>query len=249
MELYNKKIRFVKLFRQGISVVKLRDEYKFAQAYEWKSKYNIYPIGDEEHLIHSVKLDDDGNFPPVEDCHIVSNREVCFDHINDIHRGGLVHLKAAQLHKQVKDGYGKSIPRWTLMLFVKTCPDCIKQKDDRKKPKAGHQPIITRGLGARLQVDLIDMQSMPDGKFRFICNSVDHGIKFAMLDAIETKECKATAYQLFTNFCLLGPPAIVQVDNGREFNGVAMDGKARKVHLTDEVRMLLVIFEIFFSYY
>ena len=50
---------------------------------------------------------------------------------------------------------------------------------------AGHQPIITLGFGSRGQLDLIDMQSMPDGAFKWIMNYTDHGIKLTKLKNAE----------------------------------------------------------------
>ena len=79
------------------------------------------------------------------------------------------------------------------------------------------------------------MQSMPDGEYKFICNYTDHGIKVCHLEALCTKQCRAVAYLLFQLFCFIGPPAILQADNGREFNGVACNGNAKKVEITDEV--------------
>ena len=109
-------------------------------------------------------------------------------------------------------------------------------------PKAGHQPIITRGFGARGQIDLIDMQSMPDGPFRFIVNYTDHGVKSTFLSALASKECRTIELWFFQMFCIIGPPAILQTDNGREFNGMALDNNAKKVHISEEVCVYLCVY-------
>ncbi len=53
--------------------------------------------------------------------------------------------------------------------------------------KAGHQPIITQGFGAWGQIDLIDMQSMPDGPFKFIANYTNYSLKITFLMELKTK--------------------------------------------------------------
>ena len=91
----------------------------------------------------------------------------------------------------------------------------------KTKPTAGHQPILTRGLGARGQVDLIDFQAYPDGVFKHLLVYVDHGIKMCWLTPIVDKRASTVAFALFQIFCFMGPPAILQTDNGREFSGAA----------------------------
>jgi len=43
-------------------------------------------------------------------------------------------------------------------LFTSTCPICI-QRETRLRPTPGIKPIVTRGLGTRGQVDLIDLRT------------------------------------------------------------------------------------------
>ena len=72
------------------------------------------------------------------------------------------HPKSKTLYKRVLAKYGKSVPRWICEMFPKFCPVYIWAKV-RKKTKAGHQPLLTRGMGVLGQIDLIDYQSMSDG--------------------------------------------------------------------------------------
>ena len=72
-------------------------------------------------------------------------------------------------------------------------------------------------LGQRGQVDLIDFQSMPDGNFKFFLNYIDHGIKFLISIPIVAKRASCIAQVLLTIFTLIGPPKILQSDNGGEF--------------------------------
>jgi len=70
-----------------------------------------------------------------------------------------------------------NIGRVCTKLFTRTCPICI-QREMRLRYTPGIIPIVTRGLGTRGQVDLIDFQLMPSGDFRFLLNYLDHGVKF-----------------------------------------------------------------------
>ena len=130
------------------------------------------------------------------------------------------HTKGRTLIARVKEKFGKSIPQWVQNIFTDTCPRCI-EKMECKKTTAGHQPILTRGFGSRGQVDLIDFQSMPDGEFNFLINYQDHGVKLLLSKAIVRKRASCVAWALIDFFTLIGPPAILQADNGREFNGSA----------------------------
>eukprot|EP00970_Alexandrium_tamarense_P019081 scaffold13594_cov198-Alexandrium_tamarense.AAC.16 len=136
-------------------------------------------------------------------------------------------------NKACADRYGKSSPAWVTDLLCKTCLVCIS-KNKRKKQKAGHTPLLTRGVQARGQIDLIDMQSTPDGEFRFILSYRCHGTKFCWLEPLQSKEKKSVAWALFCIFTVLGPPAILQADNGREFNGAACGRKAKQVDIDDK---------------
>jgi hypothetical protein len=67
-------------------------------------------------------------------------------------------------------------------------------------------------------------------------NYTDYGIKLTHLFSLCSKEFRGVAWHLVNHFCFIDPPAILQSDNGREFNGIALDGKARKEQISDKVR-------------
>ncbi|XP_063591875.1 KRAB-A domain-containing protein 2-like [Penaeus indicus] len=67
-------------------------------------------------------------------------------------------------------------------------------------------------------VDLIDIQSQPDGKHRYILNYQDHLTKMVCLRALQTKTAEEVALHLVDIFCDKGAPHILQSDNGREFS-------------------------------
>ncbi|XP_025192476.1 KRAB-A domain-containing protein 2-like [Melanaphis sacchari] len=69
----------------------------------------------------------------------------------------------------------------------------------------------------RGQVDLVDFQSVPDGKFKWILNYQDHSTKFLSLRSLESKRASEVANNLLSIFLTFGAPKILQNDNGREF--------------------------------
>ena len=77
------------------------------------------------------------------------------------------------------------------------------------------KPIISNTMNSRCQVDLVDLQTQPDGEFKFILNYQDHLTKFLVLRPLKTK--RAAEVSCHGYFCLLGSPHIRQSDNGREF--------------------------------
>ena len=156
----------------------------------------------------------------------------------DIRRAhGQDHTKGRTLYGRVCDSI-KNIARDYCKLYTDLCPICI-QRQTRSRPVAGLKPIVTYGFGTRGQVDLIDFQSMPDGSFRFLMNYMDHGVKFLFSIPIVQKTGSSIAVALLQIFTVIGPPMILQSDNGSEFHGAAMNDRQRRVYgklvrLTDD---------------
>ena len=100
----------------------------------------------------------------LDSCLSVAHYSNVFNVAREIHEleVGNDHPENKTLYKRVFAKYVKSIPSWICEMFPKFCPVCIRAKV-RRKPKAGHQPLLTRGMGVHAQIDLIDYQSMPDG--------------------------------------------------------------------------------------
>ena len=77
--------------------------------------------------------------------------------------------------------------------------------------------ILSKEFSARGQVDLIDMQSLPHGSFKWIMVYQDHLTKFVVIRPLISKRAADVAYQLMDIFLLFGAPHILQNDNGSEF--------------------------------
>jgi hypothetical protein len=136
------------------------------------------------------------------------------------------------LYKRVCAKYGKSIPWWLCEMVPKFCPVCIGAKV-RRKPKAGHQPLLTRGMSVCAQIDLIDYQSMPDGSYNYVLAYQDHGIKFCQLRPLRQKTHRAVAIELVNIFCIFGLPSILKANNGKEFSHGA--NNSRHINVDVEV--------------
>ena len=76
---------------------------------------------------------------------------------------------------------------------------------------------------SRMQIDLIDLQSFPDGRFKWILTIQDHFTKFVFLRALEQKKAAEVAMHLFDVFLQFGAPAILQSDNGKEFRAKVVE--------------------------
>ena len=202
-------------------------------AYKWIKKYEILMVETSNILIYKQAEGD-----ALDSAQKVVHYSKMFDVLRDVHelQAGNDHPKSRTLYRRVCARYGKSIPRWVCELFPLYCPVCVRSKP-RKKPKAGHQPLLTRGMNVRAQIDLIDYQSMPDGPYNYVLDYQDHGIKFCQLRPLTKKSHRAIALELLNIFCIFGPPSILQADNGKEFTHGA--SKSRHVQFDDELTLIM----------
>ena len=109
-----------------------------------------------------------------------------------------------------------NINRELVMTYLNLCENC-RLKQNKAKKGLVVQPIISKEFNHRCQVDLIDMQTSPDGEFKYIMNYQDHHTKFVDLRPLKSKRATEVANHLVDIFCDKGPPHILQSDNGREF--------------------------------
>ncbi|CAF4153491.1 unnamed protein product [Rotaria sp. Silwood2] len=98
------------------------------------------------------------------------------------------------------------IPRFCVEIFLKQCLPC-----QTRKPLKQHvisKPIISLGVMARLQIDLIDMRTRPDRSspditYSWILNCIDHFSKFSWAFPLRNKSAKEVATKLCDLFLLL----------------------------------------------
>jgi transposase InsO family protein len=107
------------------------------------------------------------------------------------------------------------IPSKVIDAFLPTCVSC-----QVRKPLKLHvvpTAIIFLGFMTRLQMDLIDMRTRPDGEFKWILHCRDHFTKYSWGYAMPSKEAHHVAENLLLFFYQFGPCKILQSDNGKEF--------------------------------
>ncbi|XP_064097650.1 KRAB-A domain-containing protein 2-like [Macrobrachium nipponense] len=132
-------------------------------------------------------------------------------HINTGHGG------EKKTYKEVCEHYG-NIPRSIVPLYIVHCEHCV-EKRHRKETAAGVvvRPLSVRDLSERGQVDLVDMQTMKDGSYRFILHYMEYLTKFHVIRPLKSKTAAEVANELLFIFLDIGAPHILQSDNGREF--------------------------------
>lgn len=174
--------------------------------YYWSKKYQVMSIDDVDYLI--LKKDKPDN-PTVR----IIPLEEYYDILLDIHRG-CGHGGRDKIQYQIKDRF--IIVRKAIDLFVSLCPICESKRNIPKKGIVA-KPIISRDFNERGQVDLIDLQSVPDGEFKWLLNYQDHSTKFIHLRPLCSKKASGVATELLKIFLEFGAPYILQSDNGKEF--------------------------------
>ncbi|XP_068205289.1 KRAB-A domain-containing protein 2-like [Palaemon carinicauda] len=132
-----------------------------------------------------------------------------------IHRT-IGHRGRTGMCKATKEKYA-NISREQITLFLQYYEECQLKKSSVRKSVVV-KPIVSNSMNSRAQVDLIDMQSQPDGKYHFIFNYQDHLTKMICLRALHTKTAEEVAFYLVDIFCDKGAPHILKSDNGREFS-------------------------------
>ena len=199
------------IYNQTITDLKLAIDpqtKKSRHQYYLLSKYELLQCGDVEKLIKKRQSPEERPlyFTTIEDTfHIINNAHITTGH------GG-----RDRMVKHLKDKYA-NITKDSVDLFKSYCLVC---QEKRKRPKTQGvvvKPILSSEFNSRAQVDLIDMQSLPKGQFRWIMVYQCHLTKFVILRPLTSKRATEVAFQLLDIFLLFGAPAILQSDNGSEF--------------------------------
>ena len=210
--------------------------------YKWLKRYHVFKYGDDSDVLvlrPSPKKSGavDVAAMPLNSLQQPTYAEWLFIDLWKIHQAD--HCKGVTSVYRVWDKHG-NVTREVCKLFTDVCPHCIAL-NCRRKPTAGIQPIITVGMCVRGQANIINLQSMPDGAFKFLLNYIDNGVKKLTCIPITSKQASCVAFALFTIFTETGPPSILQTDNGGEFSNHAHDHVGRRLVLEDEFIDLVII--------
>ncbi|XP_013396219.1 KRAB-A domain-containing protein 2-like isoform X2 [Lingula anatina] len=143
----------------------------------------------------------------------VATKEDLFDVLANCHKR-VQHSGRDKTFEEVKRNYSW-IPRRAVSFYLQTCRECHSKKAS-KTPQAS-KTIISLGYLSRLQIDLIDMTSIPDGEYIWILYAKDHFTKFSWAYALTSNRTDEVASKLVEQFCFFGTPVVLQSDHGQEF--------------------------------
>ena len=82
------------------------------------------------------------------------------------------------------------------------------------------RPILTRRIGDRVQLDLMDFRSLADGRFKWILQIKDTFSRYIWLYALEDKGAEAVFAIVVVWLGQNGYPWAFACDNGGEFKGL-----------------------------
>ena len=120
----------------------------------------------------------------ITNCPRICHQDQMFECLYQIH-SDLGHARIEKSYKEVKDKYS-NISRNIVEIFCDLCPLCALDKviPSRKLPI---KAILSSTFNDRGQMDCIDMQSCPDGPYRWILHYQDHLTKFSYFRAMRKK--------------------------------------------------------------
>ncbi|XP_054267157.1 KRAB-A domain-containing protein 2-like [Macrosteles quadrilineatus] len=182
------------------------------------NRFDVINIGDKEMLIEKTTGE-------MTDIKYFCRIDQMYDTIHSAHLC-VGHKKEKAMEVELKKKFC-NITREVIKIYLDMCEPCSLKKKSQSKGLVV-KPIITTALNSRCQVDLIDMQSEPDGEYKFILNYQDHLTKFVVLRPLKTKTADEVSDVLLDIFCLFGAPYILHSDNGREFCNRVIENLARK---------------------
>ena len=150
-----------------------------------------------------------------EEDKVVVCLEEMFDACKEIHKKVGFTGRSA-MEPMAKQFYSK-VTRPIIEIFL----NYSKEYHLKRKKAVNHglvvKPIISSYYNSRMQIDLVDFQSLPDGEHKWILNAQDHMTKFCHLRPLKEKSASCVAWALYKIFSRCGAPLILQSDNGKEF--------------------------------
>ena len=127
-------------------------------------RYDVLILGEVSKLIKKQESSDDA-----------IRYFVTIDETYDVIKNSHIALNHAGRDKMVKELNKKyvNISGNAIKLFKSLCEECqLRQRNPNKGVIV--KPILSKDFNSRGQVDLLDMQSMADGQYKFIMNYQDH---------------------------------------------------------------------------
>ena len=133
-----------------------------------------------------------------------------WDVLKEIHENN-GHAGRDKMVYTAQTGRYKGITAWVCQLYKNHCMVCLL-KEPAVNKGVTVKPMVFKELNSRAQVYLIDLQSTPDGEYKFIMNLQDHLTKFLHLRPLKNKEAVTVARELLPIFLEFGaPPVLAEV--------------------------------------
>lgn len=117
-------------------------------------KYRIKVLGSSEDIV----LETDET--------VMATKEIALStiknyHVTYGHKGGKV------THKKIKETYA-NINRDIVDAYIRQCERCTEKSKKKTKQNVVVCPITSKEFNERVQIDLVDYQSKPDGPYRYV---------------------------------------------------------------------------------
>jgi len=184
-------------------------KHKLPNYYYYRKQYSVQLIGETSQL---VSMKDNLPIIALEDMF-----DACWKiHTNVGYQGRL------PMEKEAKKFYC-NISRRVIEIFL-----CYSEEYQLKRKRSKNhglvvKPIRSTRFNERMQIDLIDFRTLPDGEFNWILNCQDHFTKFVFLLPLKNKTAIEVAKGLIQVFGFIGAPRILQSDNGKEFRNSVIE--------------------------
>ena len=201
---YDEKVSLLKYFEDKPHLSKTSSQYRVIK------DFVLVPGINGSYKLAKQNKSEEGAF-----LYVVPNEQL-YETINKYHING--HTGISKMLHYMKNKFS-NVTQEVLTHFVSYCEECNRKKNKISKKSIVVKPIRSNMVKERVQADLIDMQSDPDGEYKWILNIQDHFSKFVHLRPLKCKQAEAVASELLDIFLTTnGAPRILQCDNGREFD-------------------------------
>ncbi|KAK3929775.1 KRAB-A domain-containing protein 2 [Frankliniella fusca] len=207
----NSKLLTPEQYKRTIEEVKAaqaKKKKKTSMDYRRLEKYAVVEVDGVERLIEPMRA---GETVMKFYVHTDELYDVCREVLLQTGHGGRNKMEAYTIA-----GKYANISQKVHQTFKNHCEQCLSTEPTQRRGVTV-RPIVQKEMNARVQIDLIDMQTSPDGEFRFILVVQDHLTKFIHLRALPRKEALCVAQHVVEIFLVFGAPSVLQSDNGREF--------------------------------
>ena len=180
------------LGREGIDerIESLVSGRGMAEDHNWsrrEQRSSVQLVGDVSALYYPEKETGDSTRPAQR----VVAIEDLWDTLVRVH-SQLSHGGRQRMEKYLIE-HGTHVPRPVIQLFLDLCQTCQETRGRKSTHMIIHKPIIPDTVGQRGQADLVDLQMVPDGGYKYILNYQDCFSKFVILRALKTKTAAEVA--------------------------------------------------------